>query len=45
LEKIKVEHIVHKVKEINRKLGLVSHRNMLGERSVPTCLLPEEESG
>ena len=34
LEKIKVEHIVHKVKEINRKLGLVSHRNMFGERSV-----------
>lgn len=33
-EKMKTEHIVHKIKEINRKLGLMSHRNMFGERSV-----------
>lgn len=31
-EKMKVDHVIDKVKEINRKIGLMSHRNMFGDR-------------
>lgn len=33
LEKMRLEHVVARVKEINRKIGLMSHRNMFGEKS------------
>jgi hypothetical protein len=32
-EKMKVDHVIDKVKEINRKIGLMSHRSMFGERN------------